>query len=271
MINLLYFEVNKYSVFELKNPQLVKIVQIYLKSERILLACTSCPLSPLVCSTGPLLPSRVKAQDLAFHQVAPVWSPVFHDPLCLGYGTPKHDSRLLPFPCSARPSDSWVKRSVLIILPIPSKTRCDHLSLMFRQLKRKLVLSRTLIGKGKNKGKNEFQSFLARTSDTSVKYPAVCSSCVFVITSILLLWCPHIFMNSIILFENLIDVSSLCRHMIWAPVSAHVCCIKRKSEAGCTMRTPGPDTSWTIRGFPLSFLFDFLLVVQSSPTGSAAL
>lgn len=41
--------------------------------------------------------------------------------------------------------------------------------------------------------------------------------------------------------------------------------LKGKKDGGCTMGTPGPDTSVTIRGSPLSFLFDFLLAMQSSP------
>lgn len=39
---------------------------------------------------------------------------------------------------------------------------------------------------------------------------------------------------------------------------------RRKKHGGCTMGTPGPDTSGTIRGSPLHFLFDFLLALQSS-------
>ena len=40
--------------------------------------------------------------------------------------------------------------------------------------------------------------------------------------------------------------------------------LKGEKPGGCTMGTPGPDTSLTIRESLLSFLFDFLLANQSS-------
>ena len=48
---------------------------------------TSCPLWPQTCSSGPPLPSRVTAQALAFHQVAPVGPPAPHIQPCLKHKT----------------------------------------------------------------------------------------------------------------------------------------------------------------------------------------
>ncbi len=64
----------------------------------------------------------------------------------------------------------------------------------------------------------------------------------------------------------------MCVHRMLKYVCASVLCVcvcvcvllKGKMHGGCTMGTPGPDTSETIRRSPLSFLFDFLLAMQSS-------